>query len=272
MSWKIRQRGEDLYHHIYAWGNDRHPIFKHPNHYRKYLSLLNKLTKTYDISVIAYALMEWHVHLFIHDQQNNLSKFMMDLHGSYAQYYNRVTHRMGHVFGERFNNKVVKYNIYGKWLTRYIHRQPLEAGLVRDPQDYLWSSYRAYLGHKKSSSVKPNIILAQFGIKSEKSNNYKNFVEGNNEGPVDWNMRYFLLRSTSELIGIACAELNIEPDIVKTPQGRHAQTLRSQVVQRLVKKYDIKPINIAKALGISRSAITRIIQRGVKKSTTRHTH
>jgi putative transposase len=264
MAWKIRQRGEDLYHHIYAWGNDRHPVFKHLNHYRKYLSLLNGHAKTYDISVIAYALMEWHVHLFIYDQQNSISEFMMDLHGDYAQYYNRVTKRVGHVFGERFNNKIVKCNIYGKWLTKYIHRQAVEAGLIRDPQDYPWSSYRVYLGREKSALVKPDIILDQFGQSSERSINYKSFVEGGDDGPVDWSMRYFRLRSISDFIRVACAELKIEPDIVMKPRGREEQMLRSRVVQRLVKRHDIKAINIAKGFGLSRSAVAQILKRGVK--------
>lgn len=264
MGWKIRQRGEDLYHHMYAWGNDRHPVFKHPNHYHKYLSLLSIHAKTYDIGVIAYALMEWHVHLFIYDQRNSISEFMMDLHGDYAQYYNCVTKRVGHVFGERFNNKIVKCNIYGKWLSRYIHRQALEAGLVRDPQNYPWSSYRVYLGHEKCTFVKPNIILDQFGQGGERSINYKDFVEGNDDGPVDWSMRYFRFRSISYLVRIACADLKIEPTIAMKPRGRQEQILRSQVVERLMSSYDIKAIDIAKGFGLSRSAITRILQRGVK--------
>lgn len=264
MSWQIRRCGEDLYHHIYAWGNDRHPIYKHADHFCTYLRLLHDYAQTHDISVIAFALMEWHVHLFIHDEHNSLSKFMMDLHGHYAQYYNRVTQRVGHVFGKRFNNKIVKCNIYGKWLSRYIHRQPLDAGLVHEPHDYPWSSYRVYLGHEKSVMVNPGIILEQFGKQGERSINYQLFVEGENEGPVDWSARYFRLRSISELICIACTELDIEPDKVLSPRGRHAQTLRSQVITKLVETYGMKAVIIAKKLGISRSAVTRMLQRNTK--------
>lgn len=261
MSWLIRQCGENLYHHIYAWGNDRHPIFKHTKHFRKYLALLDNYAKTHDISVIAYALMEWHVHLFIHDIYNNLSKFMMDLHGAYAQFYNRITHRVGHVFGKRFNNKIVKCNIYGKWLTRYIHRQPLEAGLVGKPQDYPWSSYRVYLGHEKSSFVHADVILDQFGTKRDRSINYQDFIETSIDGPVDWSARYFRLRSISELIASTCAELEIESAIIMKPRGRPAQLLRSKVITMLAEKYDVRASAIAKALGLSRSAVTRILQR-----------
>ena len=264
MAWKIRQRGEDLYHHIYAWGNDRHPVFKEPKHYRKYLSLLSRQAETHDVSVIAYALMEWHVHLFIHDQRNRISEFMMELHGEYAKYYNRVTNRVGHVFGERFNNKVVRNNLYGKWLTRYIHRQALDAGLVRAAEDYLWSSYRVYLGLEKNTFVKKKIILDQFGKGEERLIRYKDFVDGGEDGPVDWSMRYFNLRSISDLIELVCVELNTEPEIVMKTHGRRAQNIRGQVVHKLAKKYDIKRTDIAQALRLSRSTVTRILQRMTK--------
>lgn len=261
MSGKIRQRGEKLYHHIYAWGNDRQPVFKEPKHYRKYLNLLSVHAKTYDISIIAYALMEWHVHLFIYDQQNKISEFMMNLHGDYAKYFNHITKHVGHVFGERFNNKIVKCNIYGKWLTRYIHRQALEAGLVGAPQDYPWTSYRKYLGYEKRMFVKADIILDQFGEGEERFIGYKEFVEGDEDGPVNWSMRYFHLRSISDLIRTTCAELNIEPARVLKPRGRHEQMVRSQCVQRLMKRYNVHAIDIARALRLSRSAVTRILQR-----------
>ena len=263
MTWKIRQRGEDLYHHIYAWGNDRHPVFKKPAHYQKYLLLVGKYSKAFQIDIIAYALMEWHVHLFIHDRRNRISEFIMDLHGDYAKYYNRVTNRVGHVFGERFNNKVVQCDLYGKWLSRYIHCQALDAGLVPVPEDYLWSSYRTYLGLEKNAFVKGDIILDQFGKGDERAIRYKDFVDEGEDGPVDWNLRYFCLRSVSDLVKVACVELNIEPECVIRPQGRQEQRIRSKVVQRLVTKYGVKAVNIAKTLGLSRSAVARMLQREI---------
>ena len=143
MGWVLRLCGENVYHYIYAWGNDRHPIFKSADHYKKYLTLLEKYALFFDVDVIAYALMATHVHLFVYDRSNKLSHFMMKLHGDYARYYNRINERVGHVFGERFNNKIVAADIYGKWLSRYIHRQAVEAGLVTDPVD--WSKRDLFL-------------------------------------------------------------------------------------------------------------------------------
>ena len=88
---KPRLKGDRLYHHIYAWGNDRHPVFKCQSHYQKYLTYLELFSLRCDISVIAYALMEWHIHLFLYDKYGKLSKFMNNLHGEYARFFNKDT-------------------------------------------------------------------------------------------------------------------------------------------------------------------------------------
>ena len=98
--------------------------------------------KTMDI--IAYGLMEWHVHLFVYDRNNTIADFMMTLHGEYAQFFNRECHQIGHVFGERYNNKIVANSVYGLWLSRYIHRQAVEAGMTNDPVLYPWTSYNRW--------------------------------------------------------------------------------------------------------------------------------
>jgi len=95
------------------------------------------------------------------------------IHGDYAQYFNRETHRVGHVFGERFSNKVVQVNEYGIWLSRYIYRQPLEAGLVDEPKDYPWTSYRRYLGLEEKDFIKNDLIIQQFGERKEATKNYE---------------------------------------------------------------------------------------------------
>ena len=56
-----------------------------------------------------------------------------------------------HVFGNRFKNKVVDANSYGLWLSQYIHRQVVEAGLVSNPENYEWTSYHTYIGYRKDT-------------------------------------------------------------------------------------------------------------------------
>jgi putative transposase len=259
MVWKTRICGEQLYHHIYAWGNDRNPVFKNNTHYKKYLSLLQKHAEDYTIDVIAYALMEWHVHLFIYDDLNNVSDFMLKLHGDYAQYFNKETQHVGHVFGERFNNKIVVNNIYGKWLSRYIHRQPLEAKLVDDPKDYPWTSYRVYLGLEKKSFVKPAVILSQYDVSKNSRKQYEQFVlEERDDEPVAWGKRSFTIMNPKHMIRFASKELGVKEAELLKPTGIVERRKRHEAIRLLLDKYGYTKAQIAHAFKLSRMAVTLI--------------
>jgi putative transposase len=262
MAWKIRARGEQLYHHIYAWGNDRHPVFRQTQHYHQYLSFLDKYSASFNIDIIAYALMEWHVHLFVYDKANNISDFMMKLHGDYAQYFNKETKHVGHVFGERFNNKIVANNIYGMWLSRYIHRQPLEAKLVDNPKDYPWTSYRVYLGLDKKSFVKPAVILSQFGDSKNSRKQYEQFVlEERDDEPVVWGKRTFTIMNPKHMVRFASKELGINEAVLLKPTGMVERRRRHEAIRLLLDKYGYTKAQIAHAFKLSRMAVTFIIKK-----------
>ncbi|MBE0433446.1 transposase [candidate division WOR-3 bacterium] len=251
--------GEQVYHHIYAWGNDRHPVFKSATHYEKYLELLEAHTLAADIGVVAYALMQTHVHLFIYDRENMISRFMMRLHGDYARYYNKVNERVGHVFGERFNNKIVLANLYGKWLSRYIHRQAIEACLVKDPAGYPWSSYRVYLGLEQKAFVRPDVILLQFGEDEKCRREYRKFVLAEDNGPVDWQRRDRGTMAGIDLVQHICREVDIEVSVVMKPRGARARQLRHRVMRIAAEKYGCRPFQIAAVFGVSRAAVSRVL-------------
>lgn len=269
MAKRPRIAGPKLYHHIYAWGNDRHPIFKNKSHHEIYLRLLHTYASHYGVDVIAYALMEWHVHLFVFDSLGKLSNFMNSLHGRYAQYYNAETDRAGHVFGERFNNKIVQVDTYGIWLSRYIHRQPLDAGLVEDPKDYLWTSYRSYLGLEHKEFLYPAIVLEQFGQGKEALQRYEDFVLGEEEGLIKWdkittpvigddafveNMDSVLIDvvhikkenlTSEEYINIMCKRFGCKTDILLNPQGMKERKLRHSAFDILIKEHGLSPRHVA---------------------------
>jgi REP element-mobilizing transposase RayT len=281
MARRPRLSGSELYHHIYAWGNDRHPIFKTAQHYGRYLKFLGEYAKYYQIDVIAYALMECHVHLFIFDPGNRLSEFMNSLHGEYAQYYNKVNHRVGHVFGERFNNKIVQPNNYGLRLSRYIHRQAVEAGIVDNPLAYPWTSYQIYLGLKPPGFVKSTIILAQFGDTRTAREQYQIFVMNNDNDPVDWQSKTASVigdesfkdkiaeseqESTNQqmidkaVITKVINELKITPEILLNPIGWEERRKRHEAFQILIKKYGLKASVVAREFKITTRAVTRALK------------
>jgi putative transposase len=270
-----------LYHHIYAWGNDRHPVFRTASNREFYLTLLDLYAERYKIDVIAYALMDWHIHLFVFDPLGELSLFMNSLHGRYAQYFNAVTGRVGHVFGERFNSKIVQLNNYGVWLSRYIHRQPIEAGISDGLETFPWTSYRTYTGQEKSKLVKPGVILDQFGRGEKSLKQYERFVLGYRESPLDFDMEKASIiddvtftnttskpaqenvqpQSTSDenLLRILCDRLDCTREVLLYPHGyaerRHRQTaFRIMIVEyrlsirKTARLCNVTPMAVQKAL------------------------
>lgn len=283
MSWGMRLSGPDLYHHIYAWGNNRHSIFQEDHHYEYDLRVLKKYSRLFAVDIIAYALMEWHVHLFIYDRDDNISPFMERLHGEYAIFYNKDTNRVGHVFGERFNNKIVQPNSYALGLSKYIHRQALAAGLADHPLQYRWTSYQVYCGHEKNTFIKPGIILDQFNDGGDSYKQYAAFVINEEEDPIDWdrsrlyvvgdekfqkyiNDRYKKIKKkthTSSLnsIRLACNEFKISKKMLLNPRGQREREIRHQAILFLVNDRGFNQTHVAHALQISRLTVINVLKR-----------
>jgi REP element-mobilizing transposase RayT len=285
MTWHTRLCGENLYHHIYAWGNDRHPVFKTDINYDRYLNLLAHYSAKSDVDVIAYALMEWHVHLFIFDRLNKISVFMQNLHGEYAKYFNADTGRVGHVFGERYNNKIVQADNYCIWLSRYIHRQPVEAALVSNPEGYPWTSYRQYLGLEPVVFIRPSIVLSRFSDTTKTQRNiahdYKEFVLSEQDEPVEWDTiksrvvgDYAFVRTLAkrcqlntagsvrkeDLLLAVSKELGTSVDKFSDPHGREEKELRRDAIKLLYTRHDYKVTQIARLFKISRLSVLKAIR------------
>lgn len=282
MARRPRLSGEEVFHHIYAWGNNWQAIFLVDKDYQQYLCLLEKYSNEYRVDIIAYALMWSHVHLFAFDRHGQVSQFMNSLHGEYAQYFNRIRGGVGHVFGERFNNKIVQANEYGLWLSRYIHRQAVEAGLVADPEEYPWTSYHIYLGKKPTGFLKPAAVLTQFGEGQERRCEYEKFVRGSDNGPVDWNARSIevvgnecfqrgvrgridrkdqMNLTEKQIYEIIMEHFGVKPHLLSTPIGYKEKRLRRKILAYLVEDVGLKPQLVRRLLRISHMTMHRALSK-----------
>ena len=135
---------ESGYYHVTARGNGRQVIFECDDDRRTFLTMASEATKRHNITVIAWCLMSNHVHLLLRDGSNQLSKMMHTLLGSYASYFNRTYGNVGHVFQERFNSSPIESDSYLLETVRYIHNNPVKAGICV-VEDYPWSSFHEYI-------------------------------------------------------------------------------------------------------------------------------
>jgi putative transposase len=159
-----RIKAVGLPRHVMARGNGRMKIFLDNVDRRKFLMLLNDVVDAFDIECWDYCLMTTHYHLCVWNPQPNLSEGVQYLNGGYALWWNRRHGRIGHVFQGRFKDQIVQRDAYLSTLCRYIALNPVRARVVKNPADWVWSSYRALAGLAPVPAfLQSDGVLSQFG-------------------------------------------------------------------------------------------------------------
>ena len=126
-------------HHVMGRGIDRRPIFAEEKDREDFLARLEKLVEKESLGVYAWALMPNHFHLLVRTTKTRLSQVMRKLLSGYAGNFNRTHGRAGHVFQNRFKSILCEEENYFLELVRYIHLNPVRAGLVKSIEA-LWES------------------------------------------------------------------------------------------------------------------------------------
>ena len=129
--------------HIVQRGNDRHACFFEDENYLFYLHCLEEACKRYGVAVHAYVLMTNHAHLLMTPlDESGISRVMQLVGNRYVQYINKRYGRTGTLWEGRHKASLVDAERYLLACYRYIELNPVRAGMVANPADYRWSSYR----------------------------------------------------------------------------------------------------------------------------------
>jgi REP element-mobilizing transposase RayT len=150
---------ENAHYHVTDRGNDKAEIFADIADRIQYLSLLEGKRRDFGFLLPAFALLTNHIHLYLVTPKANLAEAMYSLNKEYSQYFNKKYGRTGHVFEGRYKYKLIQDDKYSLALTRYIHLNPVKAGLTSKPEDYKWSSAAQYVG-KEDGFADKDIVLA----------------------------------------------------------------------------------------------------------------
>lgn len=150
-------------YHVILRGNHLQAIFDRPSDYRMFEGLLARALQRYNARVHAYCWMTNHVHLAAQVGDARLGKLMQTVASSYARRKQQRVPTTGHLFERRYRSILVDTDAYWLTLIRYIHRNPVEAGIVADCADYPWSSHGSYLGRVSPVWLTTAPTLAMFG-------------------------------------------------------------------------------------------------------------
>jgi REP element-mobilizing transposase RayT len=144
-------------------GNSRQAIFFDDDDRHRWESMLAEGLLRYGHRVHAYCWMTNHIHMALQCRTEPAANLMRFVASKYARSTNRKMNRSGHLFERRHSLILVQADSYLKSLVRYIHQNPLRAGMVHDLAAYRWSSHLAYLGHPRPSWLTVDWVLSAFG-------------------------------------------------------------------------------------------------------------
>ena len=103
--------------------------------------------------------MDNHIHLLLKESSEGLATMMKRINVSFAYYFNQKHQRIGHLFQDRFKSEPIENERYLLAVIRYIHNNPVKAGIVKKPEQYKWSSYNSYLSLQEPGTKLVDTVL-----------------------------------------------------------------------------------------------------------------
>jgi len=172
---------EGGYYHVLGRGIERRNIFEQTQDKTDFLNRLGIALEKTDIQCLSWALMSNHYHLLLRVREQPLSQLMSSVLGGYGRCYNRRHVRSGYVFQNRFTSILCDADSYLLELIRYIHLNPVKAGIVKSIAElggYRWTGHAGVTGRYRQPWHQCDLILALFGNRtSDAMLRYCQFVE-----------------------------------------------------------------------------------------------
>lgn len=281
-------------HHVTQRGLDRTNIVINDDDRSHWWRLFDRVAIRCRWRIFAVALLDNHFHIYLRTPDPNLSDGMRDLNGGYASLFNQLHEREGPLYQGRFKSVLVENDSHSWELSRYVHLNPYRAGLVSDPFQYRWSSYRFYLDSSRPPDwLDWRTVLAEFaGTEAGARLAYKKFVEGGMTNPPpnplqaahetgilgspefvrkcqEWLTPTIVAAPTlDEIITTVCDEFATTLESMAT-RGQHNHTARDAAVLLCRELLSESLETIAARFGrVSRSSISEIAKRAREREKT----
>ena len=173
----LRVEFPEALYHVTARGVQKASIVLDDHDRVRWSEYLKEAALRFRLELCAFVLMGNHFHLFTSTPLANLGKAMQFLNGSYAMYFNVRHERGGHLFERRYRAILVEDQGHYTEISRYVHLNPVRAGIVERPEMYPWSSYPGYhSGRLPLSWINYERVLAEFGGDKDARRRYREFV------------------------------------------------------------------------------------------------
>lgn len=247
----MRSRAESGFYHVMLRGNGRQLIFEDDADRREFLSCLDNAIEREGVSLIAWCLMDNHVHLIIDDPHDRLSTVMYRIGMKYAMYFNNRHQREGHLFEGRFKSSPIESDEYLVQAVRYVLNNPVAAG-ISTLEDYRWSSYAEYCGERGLTNTKP--ILDMFS-------SVEDFVSFCREGAPVFDGKLEFDNVPDQLVKEVATNIAIQLGCTDLSKIKALSLKRRGAIVRALRDAGLTVNQISRLVGISSASLYRSLKR-----------
>jgi REP element-mobilizing transposase RayT len=200
MSRPLRIEYPDAWYHVMNRGRRKEDIFLSNHDYGLFIKVLQETSEQWNLKIAAYCLMTNHYHLLVQTPSGNISRCMRHINGVYTQRFNRIHGVDGQLFRGRYKAVLVEEDNYLLEVLRYIHKNPVRAGIVDNVGDFLWSSHRGYISQsEKWQWLHKDFLLAMLSpAKTECRRNYLDFIVQEEPEEIE---RFYSLKKLASVLG-----------------------------------------------------------------------
>ena len=200
MSRPLRIEYPGAWYHVMNRGRRSENIYFVDADRNAFIKVLQEAAELWNIRIAAYCLMSNHYHLLIQTPDGNLSRGMRHINGVYTQRFNRRHKKEGQLFRGRYKAVLVEADSHLLEVMRYIHRNPLRAGMIKSLEEYCWSSHLGYLSRAKKWSwlQKDDLLTMLSKSRSEQKRAYIDFV---GKGEPEEIERFYSLKNLPAVLG-----------------------------------------------------------------------
>lgn len=245
-------------YHVMVRGNRGENIFYTDQDRYYFYRLLKESTQRFNYLIHIFCLMSNHVHLVVQVNEFSLSKIMHYLNFRYAQRNNVIRDQFGHVFQGRYKAILVEDNSYLTELVRYIHLNPVNAGIVVDPVSYKWSSHRSYLKMELLDWLHTDLV--ENILAKSSANRLDAYLQWMKE-EVTTKFDIIYLKNFDELVKIVCQYYSILTDEIISTIDPRKYTKICAAISWLALKWKVCSIlQVAKYFNRSSEALRRAIE------------
>jgi putative transposase len=252
-------------HHVWARAVEGRPIFLDPRECRDLLKRLSEAAREAGTTFFAWAIMGNHLHLVVRTGSVPLSAVMHRTQTGFAARFNLRLGRQGHVFQSRFGSRVIADATDLIGVIRYVHRNPVAAGIVPDARAlevYPWCGHGALMGRRPPLPFEAvSEALALFGDDEPVARErLRAWMELGDE--IEQESRSRRAGDLASIIREVCSTLGVgEHDLRAGRRFPSVSRARALICERAVKELGLRPRDLARSLDLSEGAVSQALRR-----------